>query len=1264
MLDVFYKQINFDSMSKLYSSKRIVLPFPEDIESWDVSLTREVVTSSQGEYKANDKYYLLLEFVKRGAKTGYVLLAIPVIVDVPNKEQGHIIYLQPNISESIVLNAEYYLGEHNQQPPSILLNDSALSLDKLSYSLCVGTASTWFESARKFLYNSCAVASLKSLLEKVQTQLKGQEIRPQLSLVNKPSNGAKQHLLKLYEGLLADGVAAYKDTVLPRLLSAYTDNITAVDNTAQDVYRDYLRLARDQYDPTMPYLLGHMDTQKDNAQSNSLADNRELFPLDNTQRHASLAAAYLDTIYADNKEYGRVLAVNGPPGSGKTSMLKAVVAHYVVKAALLKEPCPIIVASGATNQAVKNVTSAFPDVVQDNDDECLLHIQRWIPHCPTYGSFYASKDAIAKLNDKERLVTPILVSVGVDQPYNFGWQGPGEELNDLHSNDVLADYYVQKAQLFFRQKKLPIPSSVSEVVDSLHKMLCAVYADMANAVSVAREQLFNEHADFNKIFPVFLEEEHLSAFITTKQDLISLYQNDDTGIYEKVCRERIRDEKIEPKNYRTILRETALNILIEQCVDLEYRTQLFHLAARYWEGQFIINQAAELHFSRTEENIIAGLRRVCMITPVIISTVNLLPSLLKINSYPPGAVQRSFAYGAIDLLITDESGQATIMGALPLAGLTKRLMSVGDVLQLAPVIDTRTEVSAFDEYLIWLSSGYSVEKIAHIFKRKLAVSEGSFLHVVLAASSLNYQGKGYMLRGHYRCYQSIIEYCNRLVYDNKLFYIPPLNKNQKDEGLPAMAYVESTGLSSAGHGNTSKQNIEEAKMIAQLVVERYQAWKNILGGEESKLRLQDMVAIITPFNKQPEVILKALLEENKAHHTLIPEDEIRNTVINTIHTLQGAEKDIVIYSGVQSYEDGKSLFFEAQPYLLNVAISRAKKSFIAFLCPHLYCLNDESIINDKNYYSSNSVHYLGWYIANFGVRLFPNYLFIVEAPGKLKALRGILKSDYILYATAGLITDTTFEKDSQEVAGKQLRVKYDLLDNGEQALAFILAEGRRVNKIYLATDDDTVGEAIAWHLFQLTKQRAPELVNKFQRVALRAITKDAVDKAIANARTIDTAKVSAEVARAIIDRWLGQRMTHLLRSKLQDERLAGGRKNMGRVRAAILDLLVREEKQLRQRKLSTLNIKLTVNGREIKGVMSNVPEKYIKKIKGKLDKDARVSFVGRSNKYRLVDVENNEVTVDPFNRSTLEIIRLAWQLHGMTPDVTMKILQRLYEGDI
>ncbi|WP_049237808.1 AAA domain-containing protein [Moraxella canis] len=1253
-LQALYEQMDFVPVEYFRNSEKFELRDLKNFEDWGrIFCQKMTLKRDLPDNVSNKSYCLILEFIKQGERNGYVLISMPVLVDIPDDNDKKGIFLSPDISEAVSLNSEYYLHEKQDGPPIIQLNDKPFSQEDLSKVFNMGVSKPYFEKAKLFLYQSANVTSFKQLTDKIKKQLRYQNINPRFSLAERASDPSKAQLLDLYKGLISDGANAYASTCLPRLLSVYEDSTEKIECGFNDVYDNFLKLSRDSYNPNQPYLLGHMDTQKLSGESSNISDNRELFPLDNTQRHASLAAAYLDRNYKKNSSLGRVLSVNGPPGSGKTSMLKAVVAHYFVKAAILEEPCPIIVASGATNQSVKNVTSAFPDVVQNDNDSVLLHYQRWIPNCGTYGSFYASKDAIEKLTESEKSEIPILKTAGTDKPYNFEWEGLGSGLNDIHNNDNLSNYYLDKANKYFNQLSIPSQHNIAAVVSKLHKILLEVYKQMSEAVYEAKRQLLDGGGDIAKVFPIKYKEDHLKTFVSERDKLIKLYQMNDPSIYEEVCREAIRDKNIKTEDYIAELRETAILLLIERCVDLEYRTQLFHLAARYWEGKYILDQASNLHFARTEKNIIDGLRRVCMITPVIISTVNRLPSLLKIDSYTPGSIQNSYVYGGVDLLITDESGQSTIYAALPLAGLAKRLISVGDVLQLAPVLGQK-EVTAHDEFFIWMKNGFTQKQItANIFKNKYAITNGSFLHVVQGASSLNYQGHGFMLRGHYRCYQNIIEYCNQMVYENKLFYLPNLNKDLADKGLPAMAYVESSSSSSIGNDGGSKKNDGEAELIAKMVVNRYTKWQQILGG---KPLLQDMVAIITPFRQQPDVIRAALIKENNAQGSPITEEEIQNTVINTIHTLQGAEKDIVIYSGVQSKDDSGTLFFEDQPFLLNVAISRAKKSFIAFLNPDLYKLNNFEFVKQKEPKKDNSIHFLGWYMASHGIRLFPNYLFVVEAPGKKKTLENILKENYLVIATGGAITELSLEDASVETAIKQLRPNYQLKENGIATLQAIITEGPKVEKIYLATDDDNVGETISWHIYHHIKKLAPELIEKIQRVPLRAITEDGVKEAMANSREIDNNKVSAEVVRDIVDKWLAQYMYELLKGTLPS------RTGIGRVIASILDIIDHHGTIVRQRNNTTVDIQLTVNKRTIKGSISNVSEDKILKIREKLENDG-VAFLESKKEYKLVRPESVEVSIKPPpGRSTFDIMAMAWKIYQIKPEVTMRLLQRLYEG--
>lgn len=152
-LQALYEQMSFDSLTKLNQAKRNRLPDLKDIESWPTMLSQGIVLSNGSSFKRDQRYYVLLEFVKSGAKHGYVILAIPVTLDIPQKKP-QCLHLLPNITESISLNAEYYLGEHNHDIPKIQLNDSPLSTEALTCFVSVGTAQTWFEKACQFLFLS------------------------------------------------------------------------------------------------------------------------------------------------------------------------------------------------------------------------------------------------------------------------------------------------------------------------------------------------------------------------------------------------------------------------------------------------------------------------------------------------------------------------------------------------------------------------------------------------------------------------------------------------------------------------------------------------------------------------------------------------------------------------------------------------------------------------------------------------------------------------------------------------------------------------------------------------------------------------------------------------------------------------------------------------------------------------------------------------------------------------------------------------------
>lgn len=1255
-LKSLYALTSHNNIEVLKNAERIRLMLPESIEEWDNDLSQKLTSKKLP--TPNGSSYLILEMVKRGESRGYLLLAIPVKIDIPNDKSGF--FLHPNPIKPIQINPEYLLGEHNESKPEVILASSSNALENIAVYYQLGTSKSWLKEAKELFYHTCEVSSLLELTKSISGQLSNVDLTVQFSISSVlDSGGSLTHISNLYRGLLSDRAEDWQHTPLKKLLTTLEGN-----SYSETVSTQYLEAQTGWYSGHIgsSAIMGHMDTRTGDSDPEKA---RELFPLDNTQRHASIMARHLGAFDEQHPELGQVLAVSGPPGSGKTSMLKAVIAQESVIAALEGRPCPIIVAAGATNQSVKNVVSAFPDVLHDDDDDFILY-QRWLPKINNYGSFLASSDALKKFTEEERAKTPVIEAFGKEKPFVFGWTSVCEELNHLKSLPDHEAYYLTKLQLHCQRLGLPHIDHIEQAKRYLHKYLTDQSAEMLAVAKHCVAQIRAGHVEPSALFPISDTHYCLPYFVTAREEFSAWLQMDRTSrgyldIVERLNRERIKDEAIPEAKFGEKLHDVTVDIYIEHLLDTSYRPLLFHIAARYWEAEYLLSLRNSVLFAQTEENIIEGLRRICMVTPVVISTLHMLPKLLQVKSYTPGSIQRSFVYGGIDLLITDESGQADIRLGLPSMSLCRKLISVGDISQLEPVIDNKKDISAYDDYSAWLKEGYSAKQITRLIELGFTPTSGSLLHLVTHASTYSYQGAGFMLRGHYRCFQKIIDYCNQMVYDNKLFYLPNNDKEVDPEDLPAMAYVETPGSSEAGKGKKSKVNYAEANLIAEMVVLRYRSWQERLKKGDALPALASMLAIVTPFNKQPEVIRDALYKTNEAHGHLIPKSEIEDTTIDTIHKLQGAEKDIVIFSGVQTHSDSARLFFEKQPFLLNVAVSRAKKSFIAVICPKLYHLNQVSFDPQTSQGSRNSVHFLGHYLNQHGKRLFPKHLFIVEAKGKVSVLTRMLGQEYVVYPTNGAVTKSGLQEDSVETARRQLLPDYGLNSNGTQALDAILTEGQKVKSILLATDNDNVGETIAWHLFQHTKKIAPELARKMIRVPLNAITKEHVSGAKDNPRDFDLNMVSAEISRDIIDKWVAQRMYAVIQqhAPLKNKKSIG----MGRVKAAVLDLLVKKKMEVERVRSTSINVTLSVNERKIQGRLSNMSPDDVIKFKKQLEDKKITSMASDPERYSFNKLESKLTSYSPPNRSTAGLLRYAYLNYKFSPSLTMTLLQRLYIGD-
>lgn len=186
-------------------------------------------------------------------------------------------------------------------------------------------------------------------------------------------------------------------------------------------------------------------------------------------------------------------------------------------------------------------------------------------------------------------------------------------------------------------------------------------------------------------------------------------------------------------------------------------------------------------------------------------------------------------------------------------------------------------------------------------------------------------------------------------------------------------------------------------------------------------------------------------------------------------------------------------------------------------------------------------------------------LVIVESPAKAKTLNEYLGGDYVVMASVGHVRDLPGKNPKgvrDPVPGVDLdrdfKPSYEIIRGKAATVANLRQAAKKADGIWLATDMDREGEAIAWHLVEALKI-PPE---RTKRVVFNAITKSEIQKAFQNPRKIDMNKVNAQQARRVLDRIVGYQVSPLLWKKV-----AGGL-SAGRVQSVAVRLVVEREREI------------------------------------------------------------------------------------------------------
>ncbi|MEG1505193.1 MAG: toprim domain-containing protein, partial [Lachnospiraceae bacterium] len=163
-----------------------------------------------------------------------------------------------------------------------------------------------------------------------------------------------------------------------------------------------------------------------------------------------------------------------------------------------------------------------------------------------------------------------------------------------------------------------------------------------------------------------------------------------------------------------------------------------------------------------------------------------------------------------------------------------------------------------------------------------------------------------------------------------------------------------------------------------------------------------------------------------------------------------------------------------------------------------------------------------------------HYLVIVESPAKVKTIKKFLGNSYSVAASNGHVRDLPKSQLGIDVE-HDYEPKYITIRGKGDILANLRKEVKKADKIYLATDPDREGEAIAWHLSKSLKLEA----KKMYRISFNEITKTAVKASLKDAREIDMDLVNAQQARRMLDRLVGYTISPILWAKVKRGLSAG-----------------------------------------------------------------------------------------------------------------------------
>ncbi|CAM1333255.1 AAA domain-containing protein [Tenacibaculum aestuariivivum] len=694
------------------------------------------------------------------------------------------------------------------------------------------------------------------------------------------------------------------------------------------------------------------------------------FPLSISQRKTLLS--YLTA------EQNAVTAVNGPPGTGKTTLLQSLVATEFVKAAIKGEDAPVILACSNNNQAVTNIIDSFI-----NSESSMGSLaMRWIPDFNGYATYLPSNSKSEKT----------LKNINFLKGNLFGHEGT---LCNLENNTYIEDaeyYFLTNYCNYYHAET----NSLQDVCDYLQDEIITIQNTLIDGVDFSRDYinsinfinsiLLNEadyikkdafkisalkewrtiitrlksavkQADFTdkvqKYFKVNTNNttDNTNFIFKISVDIIS--STEKTTAFIKKCianlnlalqaNLRLKNWKSENKikgfpfvsetqmwnnEYEKINSNDISQRFFYDELDMELRHKAFLLAVHYWEARWLLatKDALENDTEKgTGENAVKNKwKRRAMLTPCFVATFYMAPSHFLYSQFQAEdengkpVFEYLPLYNFLDLLIIDEAGQVTPEVSIPVFSLAQKAFVIGDLKQIEPIWSIPTKIDVGNLTTLKMLQHQNDE--TYLTQMGFLASSGNIMKMAQNACEFETplsekKEQGLILLEHRRCNDEIINFCNELAYNGILK--PMKGRAKENQAFSSMMAYHIEGVSERKFN--SRCNINEVKAIItwlQQNKEKIQKAYNVKS-------IESVLGIITPFASQKGELSKALIEAGF---------KVNDIKLGTVHALQGAERSIILFSSVYTNLDEGTMFFEKdnKPNMLNVAVSRAKDSFILF----------------------------------------------------------------------------------------------------------------------------------------------------------------------------------------------------------------------------------------------------------------------------------------------------------------------------------------------